>query len=312
MAEAAKRKVPNPGQSRHAITGKEARARLLERVPVSQRRLELAGIATAVLEGGAGSPVVLLHGPSGYAAHWMRVIPALVGSHRVIAPDLPGHGESRSDETLDADQVLAWLGDLIDRTCETPPALVGQLLGGAIAARFAIDRSDRIHQLVLVDSFGLRPFQPAPEFGLALEQFLQQPGVQTHRHLWGYCAFDIDTLRQRMSDVWDSFEMYNIDLAGTASTQAALASLMRDFGFPAISSGELARIGVPTALIWGRHDLATPLAVAEAASTEFGWPLQVIDRCADDPPIEQPEALSQALLAAFGDVSSAWERTEPL
>ena len=54
----------------------------------------LAGISTAVLEGGEGPPVVLLHGPSANATHWMRVLPGLARGHRVIAPDLPGHGAS--------------------------------------------------------------------------------------------------------------------------------------------------------------------------------------------------------------------------
>jgi pimeloyl-ACP methyl ester carboxylesterase len=58
---------------------------------------------------------------------------------------------------------------------------------------------------------------------------------------------------------------------------------------------ELARIRVPATLIWGRHDLATPLAVAQAASARYGWPLHVIDNAADDPPLEQPEAFARAL-----------------
>ena len=75
--------------------GDDARERLLATLPVTERRLQLAGVSTAVLEGGDGPPVVLLHGSSGYAAHWMSVIPGLVADHRVIAPDLPGHGASR-------------------------------------------------------------------------------------------------------------------------------------------------------------------------------------------------------------------------
>ena len=71
---------------------------------------------------------------------------------------------------------------------------------------------------------------------------------------------------------------------------AALGGLMERFGLPAIPAAELERIAVPTALIWGRHDLATPLEVAEAASARHGWPLHVIEDCADDPPVEQPEA----------------------
>jgi pimeloyl-ACP methyl ester carboxylesterase len=280
--------------------GDDARERLLAALPVTERRLQLAGVATAVLEGGAGPPVVLLHGPLGYAAHWMGVIPKLVASHRVIAPDLPGHGASHVDGSLDAARVLAWLGALIEQTCMSPPALVGQLLGGAIAARFAIDHGDRLSRLVLVDTFGLRAFQPAPEFGLSLTHFLAQPTQTTHRNLWHHCAFDIDGLRRRMGERWEPFEAYNLERARTPSVQTAVAALMEQLGVPAIPPVDLARIAVPTTLIWGRHDRATPLSVAQAASARFGWPLHVIENCNDDPPVEQPEALLRAVRSALG------------
>jgi pimeloyl-ACP methyl ester carboxylesterase len=231
----------------------------------------------------------------------MGVIPGLVASHRVIAPDLPGHGASEVEGgPLDAERVLEWLGALIEATCTAPPALVGQLLGGAIAARFAIDHGDRLSALVLVDTFGLREFQPAPGFGLALHRFLAEPTVRTHRDLWLYCAFDSDGLRERMGERWAPFEAYNVERARAPSVQTAVAALMEQLGVAAIPPAELARIAVPTTLIWGRHDRATPLSVAEAASARFGWPLHVIENCNDDPPVEQPEALLRALGAALG------------
>ena len=45
--------------------------------------------------------------------------------------------------------------------------------------------------------------------------------------------------------------------------------------------------------------IATSLSVAEAAHAHFGWPLHVIEHCADDPPIEQPEAFLDALRTAL-------------
>ena len=57
------------------LLGEAARQRLLAGMPVTERRLLLAGISTAVLEGGDGPPVVLLHGPMGNAANWMEVTP---------------------------------------------------------------------------------------------------------------------------------------------------------------------------------------------------------------------------------------------
>ena len=292
------RRRENEGE---ALPGEEARQLLLAEMPVTERRLLLAGVSTAVLEGGDGPPVVLLHGPMANAAHWMRVIPGLAATHRVIAPDLPGHGGSEitGDGRIDVARTMEWLGGLIEQRCKAPPALVGQLLGGAIAARFACDQGHRLSGLTLVDTFGLRPFQPAPEFGLALSNFRAQPTGRTHTDLWRHCAFDLDALRQRMGELWGPFEAYNLDRARTPSVQAAVAALMEQFGMPAISSGDLARMAIPTALIWGRHDRATPLWVAEDASARFGWPLHVIESCNDDPPVEQPEALLRALRAAL-------------
>jgi FAD/FMN-containing dehydrogenase/pimeloyl-ACP methyl ester carboxylesterase len=279
-------------QTDHEPAATDARDRLLAGLPVTERRLELAGVSTAVLEGGEGRPIVLLHGPGGNAAHWLRVIPALVTGHHVVAPDLPGQGDSEvTDGDLDGDRVLAWLGELIGRTCSSPPLLVGQALGGAIAARFAREHPDQVERLVLVDALGLAAFEPAPEFGRALHEFLADPTELTHDGLWRYCAADLDSLREGMDERWEPFRTYNVDRARTPSVQAALRTLLEEFGGPA----DLAHIVVPTTLIWGRQDLATPLAVAEAASARYDWALQVIEDCADDPPIEQPDAFLRAL-----------------
>ena len=277
------------------------RRQLLAGLPVKERRLPLAGISTAVLEAGEGRPVVLLHGPMAYAAHWMGVIPGLAHDHSVIVPDLPGHGASQTgDVTLDVPRVLAWLDALIGRTCPQPPVMVGQLLGGAIALRFAIEQGERLERLVLVDTFGLAPFQPAPEFGQALMQFQAQPNERNHDALWRHCAYDLDALRRRMGAQWLPFSAYNVERARTPGVRAAVHALMQGFGLAAIAPDELARMTVPTSLIWGRNDLVTALAVAEAASKRFRWPLEIIDNANDDPPIEQPEVVLRALRAAIG------------
>ena len=57
--------VVQPG--RHPA-GEDARERLLAGTPVTGRRIDLAGVSTAVLEGGKGPTVVLLHGQGGFAA----------------------------------------------------------------------------------------------------------------------------------------------------------------------------------------------------------------------------------------------------
>jgi FAD/FMN-containing dehydrogenase/pimeloyl-ACP methyl ester carboxylesterase len=286
--------------TQRTTTSRNAEDRLLAGLPVRARRLSPAGIPTRVLEGGDGAPVVLLHGPVASAAHWMHVIPGLAAAHRVIAPDLPGHGASETgDHPLDGERLLAWLDELIAATCESAPTVVGYALGGAIAARFAADRGDRLAHLVLVDALGLTAFHPAPEFGLALDGFLAEPGEDTHDRLWRQCAFDLDDVRARMGARWPAFVAANVVSAGEPAVQAAIGALMAAFGAPAIADDDLARIAVPTTLIWGRHDRATPVSVAEAAAARHGWPLHVIAGAADDPPIERPEDFLRALHTAL-------------
>ena len=113
----AQRVEDRQGRSRTADAHRE---RLLAGLPVTERRLAVAGVSTAVLEGGHGPPVVFLQAE--FAAVWMRVIPELVGTHRVIAPDLPGLGASQmSNGPPDVDTVLTWVGELIEQTCPTRP-----------------------------------------------------------------------------------------------------------------------------------------------------------------------------------------------
>src|SRR6266545_445859 len=248
---------------RRAI-GDAARQRVLAGAPVTERRLDLAGVSTAVLEGGDGPPVVLLHGQGGWSGMWLPVILDLVRTHRVVAPDLPGLGASEvPDGPPGAERVLAWLGELLQRTCPGPPALVGASLGAAIGARFAIARPGALSRLVLVGAGGLGRFRPAPGVVVALVRYLARPGERT------------------------------------PSVRAANRRMLRELGIPRIPPEDLARIDVPTTLIWGRHDRVMRLRIAEAASARHGWPLHVIED-AGHFSLEQPEACLRALHAALG------------
>ena len=278
--------------------GAYARQRLLSGLPVTERRLQLAGVSTAVLEGGDGPPIVLLQGE--FAAVWMRVIPDLVTTHRVIAPDLPGLGASElSDSPLDGNAVVTWLDQLIEQTCAVPPVLVGKGAGGALAARFAIDHADRVDRLVLVDALGLHRFRPAPGMAVSFIGVLLRPTERgLERGFRNYCFVDFDGVRTEMGERYEWMAAYALDRFRTPGVKAAMRRLTRQLS-SAIPSEQLARIAVPTTLIWGRHDLGVRLSVAEAASARYGWPLYVIDNARDDPAIEQPTAFLSALRTAL-------------
>ena len=262
-----------------------------------------------MLEGGDGPPVLLLHGAAEFAACWMRVIPDLVRAHRVVVPDLPGHGASEvAGDPPDAVRVAAWLGQLIERTCASPPALVGHGLGGAIAARFAADHGDRVARLVLADSLGLGRFRPAPRFTFAMIGVMVRQTDRTQERLFRQCMADLDGYREQLGERAALLEAYALDRARSPGQKASLRSLMPQLGLRLIPPAELARIAVSTTLIWGRHDRQVRLGVAQAASARYGWPLHVIEDAADDPAAEQPEAFLRALSAALAPVASGARR----
>jgi pimeloyl-ACP methyl ester carboxylesterase len=269
---------------------------ILTDIRAAERRIELTRVSTSLLEAGEGPPIVLLHGPGANAVHWADTIEGMAATNSLVAPDLPGLGESTlRDGKPTAPVIFEWLSELIGETCSVPPTLVGNALGGAVAARFAAERPDECAQVVLVDALGLREFRPAPEFARALNAFLTAPTEATHDGLWRYCAHNLPRLQQRMGDGWRTFAAYNVDRAQALEVQGALGALMGEFGLPAIPEPTLAGIEVPVRLIWGRHDLATPLQIAKEASERYGWPLGVIEDCADDPPIEQPQEFVRVL-----------------
>jgi pimeloyl-ACP methyl ester carboxylesterase len=277
-------------------TGENYREQLMDGLPLGDLRLTLSGVPTAVLEGGGGPPVVLLHGPGEFAATWMRIIPYLAKDHHVVAPDLPGHGATGlPGEPLNVDFMNGWLGELIERTCAEPPVLIGHLLGGAIAARYALARPDQVRRLVLVDAMGLGPFRPNLRFALAMAGFIARPNERTQERLFRGCFHDLDDVRRQMGKQWAPMTSYALERARTPELQAALRKLMPKFALNTIPHAELARLRVPTTLIWGRHDLQVRLSIAEEASARYGWPLHIIEGAADDPAVEQPEAF----LAAF-------------
>ncbi|MGY1680531.1 alpha/beta fold hydrolase [Geodermatophilus sp. SYSU D01176] len=276
------------------------RAGTVRDLPVAERRLEPAGIPTVVLEGGEGPTVVLLHGPGEFAALWGRVVAPLTETHRVVVPDLPGHGASGipGDGPLDAERWLDWLRALVAQTCPGPPALVGHLAGGALALRHAINGGPT-ERIVLIDSTGLAASRPAPSFAGPLAGFLAHPTERSRDRFLGRCMYDFDGMRRDLGPRWDPFADYALDRARQPGSRSAVFSLVSAFGMLPIRRRDLARLSMPVSMIWGRHDLQNRLRIAEAAAARFGWPLEVIEDTRDDPCWERPDAAVAALRAAL-------------
>jgi pimeloyl-ACP methyl ester carboxylesterase len=148
------------------------------------------------------------------------------------------------------------------------------------------------------DTFGLRRLRPSPLFTLTLINFLARPTDGSRDRFFRQCFVDMNGLQQQLGPLWQPLMTCALEGANSADQKAALRSMMPQLGWRAIPAEELARISVPTILIWGRHDRQTPLAVAQRASSRYRWPLHIIEQAADDPAFEQPGAVVSALSVA--------------
>ena len=271
-------------------------AQLMDGLPVTDRRLDVAGVSTPVLEGGNSEPIILLHGIGGFAAEWACVLPKLVGSHRVVVPDLPGLGRSRlGNSSLDVVSVVEWLRQLIEQTCKERPTLVGHSLGGGIAARFAISHPDMIRQVVLEDSASLGRFRPAPGLVAAIIRFGARPTRANHERFLRQVLFDPSRAASEWGERWSASEGYDIELAHDKGVSKATGQLLRRIAARRIPQEQLASMTVPVTLIWGTGDRLMRFSIARRVAVGLGWPLHPIEECGHGPHIERPGAFVEAL-----------------
>lgn len=111
------------------------------------------GINLYYEEHGSGHPMVLLHGGLGSGEMFGTALQRLAEHHRVIAPDLQGHGRTADidrpiDISLMADDIVA----LIDHLGLEKPDVVGYSLGGGVALQVGFKHPDKIRRLVAVSA----------------------------------------------------------------------------------------------------------------------------------------------------------------
>lgn len=145
---------------------------------------QVDGVRLHYLEWGEPTrpPLVLLHGYTGNAYAWQPVAPELAGHFRVIAPDLPGHGDSDPlAEGYTIQGYVAVLDRFIDRLGLGRFDLVGLSMGGRVGLVYAAEKPDRVGRLVIVDigpeisrRWSQRQTEPEPESFGSVEEVAER------------------------------------------------------------------------------------------------------------------------------------------
>jgi pimeloyl-ACP methyl ester carboxylesterase len=285
--------------------GEDARRQLLTGIAVTERRLQLAGVSTAVLEAGDGPALVLLHGGIECGGvYWAPVLSRLAAGHRLIVPDVPGLGESEPVARLDATAFADWFAQLLQETCEEKPTLIAHSLDGSLAARFAAAHGDLLRSLVIYAAPGIGPYRMPLGLRVVAIRFGLRPTERNAERFDRWAFFDFDRARRRDPAWFEAFSAYTRLRAAVPHVKRTMGQLIKT-GTKQVLNTELRRIAVPTALIWGSHDRFVPLDLAKGASARLGWPLHVIGDTGHVPHIERTDAFVDALHSALGEKAQA-------
>ena len=130
-----------------------------------ESRVDAGDTTLAVLEGGPADapPVVLLHGFTADRVVWMRFAKHLVRDHRVVVPELAGHGASgfTTGTGFSAPAQAARVAAVMDRLGIDRAHVAGNSMGGFVAATLALAHPERVRSLLLSDAIGVASPEPS-------------------------------------------------------------------------------------------------------------------------------------------------------
>jgi pimeloyl-ACP methyl ester carboxylesterase len=252
---------------------------------------------------GSHETLLLIHGMAGSSATWRSVIPQLARHHRVIAPDLLGHGGSakpRGDYSLGAFAV--WLRDFLDELGVMRATVVGQSLGGGIAMQFGYQHRDKCERLVLIGSGGLGPdlnwmlrLLSTPGAELVLPAVAPQPVLNVGNSIRSWLS-SAGIHSPRGGELWSAY----CSLADRETRSAFLRTLRSVVDHRGQAVSALNRLHltaqVPVLFIWGDSDRIIPVAHGHAAHEALpGSRLEVLPNIGHFPHVEAPWEVSRIL-----------------
>lgn len=263
-----------------------------------EREVEWHGRRLAYAVGGAGTPLVLVHGLGGTIENWRGLAPLLATRHRVLVPDLPGHGHSAPlPEMRNLDALAETVHGVAAAEQIRGAVWIGHSLGGVVVLRAAVLRPDAVRGVVLAAAAGIGSTSRAAHVTLAVLG-AARPGrlVAPFRHRlagsrlgrraafswWG--AADPAALEPALAEAFLVGPAHHTD-----TRQAARALLVSD------PRTELDRVTCPCLCLWGASDNWVRLEDGMEYARRLRAPLRAIAGCGHLLIGERPDACAAAI-----------------
>ena len=233
------------------------------------KRIDVGGVSINYVDVGSGDeePVVLVHGLGGQWQNWLENIPRLAQERRVLALDLPGHG--LTPKPSDDEISIPGYGRCVDAFCDQlglgKVDVVGNSMGGFVAAEVAIQFPERVSRLVLVSAAGITSADtlqaPIMTFGRVATAIATNNAARHRqvaaRPIGRHAALALVARHPRLLKPDLAYEGFFKGTGKPGFTDALRASLNYDF------RDRLPEIGVPTLIVWGEKDSIIPVNDAQ-------------------------------------------------
>jgi len=246
------------------------------------KAVKISGVTLEVVQGGEGESVVFLHGSDGMSVK-TPFLEGLAEAAHVTAPLHPGFGHSELPSDFKSVDDLAYLYlDMLRELNLSNVTLVGESLGGWIAAEIAVRSTEQISRLVLADSVGVR-FGSPTEVDIADLNMLSQEEVVARSY------FSAEVGRRDLVGMSDD-DLVVMSRNRVAMTQYTWSPYMHN---PRLRRW-LHRIDVPTLVVWGKQDrIVSPAYGSKLAALIPGSRFVTIDQCGHYPHVERPNELAR-------------------
>jgi len=281
------------------------------------KRVDVDGTPVNYVDVGSGDeePVVLVHGLGGQWQNWLENIPRLAQERRVLALDLPGFG--LTPEPADGEISIPGYGRCVDSFCDKlglgQVALVGNSMGGYVAAEVAIQFPQRVSRLTLVSAAGISSADtlqaPILTFG-RVATALAANTMARHRQLAArpitrHMSLLLVARHPRLLKADLAYEGFFKGAGKDGFDDALRASLNYDF------RDRLPDVKVPTLIVWGEKDSIIPVRDADEFERLIDDSRKVVMRDTGHIPMaERPNTFNDLLLDFLAESGPA-EENEP-
>ena len=297
-------------------------ARELKRVEVNATPINYVDVdARSALGGshpassGDQEPVVLVHGLGGQWQNWLENIPRLAQERRVLALDLPGFG--LTPEPSDGEISITGYGRFVDAFCEKLGLgvvdMVGNSMGGFVAAEVAIQFPDRVSRLALVSAAGITSADALQAPILTIGRLASVIATNTAardrqlaaRPITRHASLALVARHPRLLKPDLAYEGF-FKGAGKGGFDAALrACLSYDF------RDRLPDVKVPTLIVWGEKDAIIPVRDADEFERLIEDSRKVVMKDTGHIPMaERPQAFNDVLVDFLAETGSAKKKEQ--